>query len=305
MDSINQQFLISLTIILLGYSLKRFKILKEQDGEAMSRIIFNLTLPCLIVSTFSAIKIESSLVLLIVLNILYGVMMSLIAFYGFRKETCPSKRGMLSMLVPGFNIGIFVYPLIEAVWGQEGLKYFGMFDVGNAFIVFGLSYLLGGYFSGDRAELEFKSVINKLSRSIPLLVYIASCSVNLLGLHFPEIVLDTTKIIAKANMPLSLLLLGFYLSFSFEAGYLKDMGKILALRYLVGLTAGILVFLFLPFEKLFLYTLLIGFILPISATMLPYAIEFNYDRNFVGTLSNITVLVSFFLIWIVVNVTQS
>ena len=40
------------------------------------------------------------------------------------------------MIVPGFNIGLFAYPLVEGIWGQEGIKYFGMFDMGNAFIVF-------------------------------------------------------------------------------------------------------------------------------------------------------------------------
>lgn len=301
MNSINQQFVVSMLIIMLGYCLKRFNIIKEQDGDALARVIFNITLPCLIISTFSSIKIEPSLVMLILLSIVYGVMIALLGLYGFRQEASRNRRGMLSMLLPGFNIGIFAYPLVEAIWGQDGLKYFGMFDVGNAFIVFGVAYLIGSHFSGEKVDLDFKTVISKLSRSIPLLGYILACSANLLGLHFPDIVLDTTKIIAKANMPLSLLLLGLYLSFSFESGYLKSMGKVIAVRYLIGLAAGILFFFLLPFEEMFRYTLLIGLILPISASVLPYSVEFDYDRKFVGTLSNITVLVSFFLIWIVVT----
>lgn len=302
MSSINQQFLVSMLIIVLGYSLKRFQILKEHDGETLARIIFNLTLPCLIITTFSSIRIEPSLVLLLLSSIAYGFMMALLGIYGFRNEKSRSMRGMLSILLPGFNIGIFAYPLIEAVWGQEGLKYFGMFDVGNAFVVFGLSYLIGSHFSEANTKLDFKTVIAKLLRSIPFLGYIIACGVNLLGLQFPELILDTAKVIAKANMPLSLLLLGLYLSFSFQSGYLKNMGKIIAVRYLAGLVVGILVFFLLPLEEMIRYTLLIGFILPISASVLPYAVEFDYDRKFVGTSSNITVLVSFFLIWIVVSI---
>ena len=51
MGGFNEQFLISIVIIMLGYLLKRVKLVKEQDGEAVARIIFNLTLPCLIIVT--------------------------------------------------------------------------------------------------------------------------------------------------------------------------------------------------------------------------------------------------------------
>ncbi len=54
---------------------------------------------------------------------------------------------MLTMMIPGFNIGMFAYPLVEGIWGKEGLKYFGMFDVGNAFVIFVLCYMIGSYYS--------------------------------------------------------------------------------------------------------------------------------------------------------------
>lgn len=100
-------------------------------------------------------------------------------------------------------------------------------------------------------------------------------------------------------MPLSLLLLGICLSFSFERSFVWGFAKVLALRYLVGLTAGTFFFYLLPFESLFKYTLLIGFILPIALSAIPFAIEFHYDAKFVGTITNITIVVSFLLIWLI------
>lgn len=301
MSSVNTQFILSLLIILLGYILKRINIISEQDGESLSRIIFNITLPCLIIATFSSIRIEPSLLLLIIIGIAYGLFITALGLYGFRKED-RNKRGMLSMLLPGFNIGMFAFPLIEAVWGHEGLKYFGMFDMGNAFMVFIVAYLVGSYFSEQDGKTDFKAVFSKISKSLPLLVYIITCLLNLLDLRLPSMLLDLAAVIAKANMPLSLLLLGIFLNFSFGADYLKNIGKILLLRYALGISVGIALCTLLPLDKMFKYTLLIGLILPISAASIPYSVEFNYDRNFVGTVSNITILVSFFLIWIIVGV---
>ncbi|HWJ78810.1 MAG TPA: AEC family transporter, partial [Niallia sp.] len=148
MDSFNMQFLYCIFIISLGYILKRGNIIKEKDGEGLSRIIFNLTLPSIIIVTFSDITLESSLFLLIFIGFLYGVLIGFFGLFVFRKKQ-RNIKGMLGMMVPGLNIGLFAYPLVEAIFGKAGITYFGMLDVGNAFIVFGLSYLIGSFYSKE------------------------------------------------------------------------------------------------------------------------------------------------------------
>lgn len=304
MGNVNNQFLLSMLIVILGYFCKKFNVLEEKDGESLSRIIFNITLPALIINTFSTIKIDFSLIMLTIISIIYGGIMAILALFIFKRES-RSTRGMLSMLLPGFNIGLFAYPLVEAIWGEKSLKYFGMFDMGNAIILFCICYLIANYFSSSEENISFKSILKKISKSIPLLAYMLTLIVNIFGLHFPGTMIDIAKILSKANMPLSLLLLGLYLNFSFETSYWKNMGKILTFRYIIGLMVGATLFFIVPFDSLFRYTLLIGLILPIGLAVVPYAVEFNYDQRFVGTLSNITILISFLLVWIIVGISPS
>ncbi|MBP2652761.1 MAG: Auxin Efflux Carrier [Firmicutes bacterium] len=296
MNNINAQFVFSLAIILLGYFLKRLDLLKKEDGEGLSRIIFNITLPALIIVTFSTINIDLSLILVTITGILYGILMALVGGVAFGKEE-HDTRGMLSMLIPGVNVGLFAFPLVEAIWGQEGIKYFGMFDVGNSIIVFGVSYIIAGYFSADKA-VGLVGALKKSLKSVSLLAYIVSFGVAVVGIHFPKPVIDGLQILGKANTPLSLLLLGMYLSFSFDTAYLKSMVKVLAFRYLIGLAAGAVFFYLLPFEPMVRYTALIAFLLPIPTITISYALEFDYNVQFVGTLTNITILISFFLVWL-------
>ncbi|MFJ9499588.1 AEC family transporter [Brevibacillus centrosporus] len=300
MDSFNSQFLSSVLIIALGYFLKRCNIIKEKDGEGLARIIFNITLPCLIVSTFHNVTLDGSLMLLVVIGFLYGVMAAFLAYFAFRKENRQTK-GMLGMMVPGFNVGLFAYPLVQGIWGQEGLAYFGMFDVGNAMIVFGVSYLIGSYYSGEKVKLNFKQVLSKVSKSIPLLTYLIIFGLNLAHIPLPDLFLGITGTISKANTPLSLLLLGIYLNFSFDKRYLHHFWKVLGLRYIVGLAVGITCFMLLPFEDMFKYTLLVGFVLPMGVSVLAYSVEFKYDYKFVGMVSNMTILISFVLLWGISN----
>lgn len=300
MENVNSQFILSLSIIALGYLTKRLNIIQEKDGEGMARIIFNITLPSLIVNTFNTMKLDFSLVFLTLASFSFGILMSLIGVFAFKKES-RTLRGTLTMLSPGFNIGLFAYPLVEAIWGTRGLKYFGMFDMGNSLIMFGACYILASYFAPNEDNIDLKVILKKLLTSIPLMTYIITLVINICGLHYPSAVIDISKILSKANAPLSLLLLGVYLNFSFGKAYWKNIGKVLSLRYTIGLAIGVSLFLILPFDSLFRYTLLIGFILPIGTAVIPYAIQFNYDEKLVGALCNITVIISFVMIWTIVS----
>lgn len=301
MSSFNEQFIYAMIIIIIGYTLKRFNILKEEDGESLARIIFNITLPALIIVSFSGITIEPSLFLLIIIGFLYGTAIAFLSLLVFKKET-RSIKGMTAMLVAGFNIGLFAYPLVAGIWGKKGVQYFGMFDVGNALVIFGVVYLMGSHFSSDDSDLRLGSIAKKLTRSIPLMTYVIVCTLVIIGFQIPSFIIDISEIISAANMPLSFLTLGIYLSFSMKREFYNRIMKILAFRYGIGLILGLILFFTLPFGELFRYTILLGFILPIPLSVLPYAVEFDYDRKFVGTTANITIMLSFFLLWAIANI---
>ncbi|WP_235976296.1 AEC family transporter [Niallia circulans] len=121
MENFNTQFLYSVIIIGIGYFFKQRNIIKEKDGEGLARIIFNITLPCLIITTLHNVIIEKSLLILVFLGLFYGVLISIIGLFLFRNEA-NKQKGMLGMLIPGFNIGIFAYPLVQGIWGPEGIN---------------------------------------------------------------------------------------------------------------------------------------------------------------------------------------
>jgi predicted permease len=61
----NQEFFYIIILIGIGYLFKRLGILKERDGEVISRVIFNITLPALIIVSLNSVQIEPSLLLLL------------------------------------------------------------------------------------------------------------------------------------------------------------------------------------------------------------------------------------------------
>jgi predicted permease len=92
---------------------------------------------------------------------------------------------------------------------------------------------------------------------------------------------------------------GVFLAFNFEKSYWQNMLKVMAIRYTLGISIGAILFFLLPFNSMFRYTLLLGLILPIGLTVIPYSVQFGYDRKYVGTVTNFTIVIRFVLMWIV------
>lgn len=292
----------SMLIIILGYTFKKLNIVKDQDGDSISRLIFNITLPSLIIVTFNSIKVDSSLILIAMVSMLFGFFMTGVGIFVFRKEET-KLRGTFSMLIPAFNVGLFAYPIVQSIWGDKALKYFGMFDMGNSIVTFGMCYLIAAYFSSGDVKSQSKDILIKLVTSIPLMSYIITLAVNLAGFHYPSPIISICSTLSKANMPLSLLLLGICLNFSIEKSYYKNMIKVILVRYGIGLIVGALLFSTLvTYNSLFRYTLIIGLTLPMAMAVVPYSVQFGYDKKLVGTMCSISIVLSFLLTWIIISI---
>jgi malate permease and related proteins len=299
----NQEFLYIIIIIAFGYLLKRLNILHEKDGEVISKIIFKITLPALVLVTFDSVKIETSLIVLPMIVLVYGIITACLGLFVFKNEERELK-GSLLMLSSGFNVGLFAFPLVYAIWGIDGLTYFSMFDVGASFVVFGICFIFASYFSEEGLKLNPLEILKKLGKSIPLMTYLIASILNLIHIQLPDIIISVASKISGANMPLSLLLLGLFLNFKFDKQFMKPMLKFLAFRYGLGLMIGLVLYFILPFDIMFRYTILIGLLLPVAASALTFAVEFKYSTNstrFIATMSNITILVSIVILYIFAN----
>lgn len=299
----HQEFLYILLIIALGYLLKHLNILKESDGEVISKIIFNISLPALVLVTFDTVKIETSLIYLPAIALLYGWIAAVLGLFVFKNEERELKGSFL-MLSSGFNVGLFGYPLVFAIWGMEGLTHFGMFDVGNSLLVFGVSYIFGSYFSRGELKLNPVEILKRLGKSIPLMTYILASVLNFCQIRLPDALIQVAGTISGANIPLSLLLLGLYLNFSFDRQLLKPILKFLTFRYGLGLLMGVGLYFLLPQDPLFRYTVLIGLLLPVASSALTYAVEFKYSigaARLIAAIANITILVGVIILYIFAN----
>lgn len=309
LSTLNLQFVISLVIIIIGYTLKRARVVdKEGAGKGFARVIFNITLPAVILQTLTKIKIDVAMIAMPFLAFLISGIIYSVAMIEYRKLPNKMTRGQLIMMSLGYNVGNFAYPLIQGVFGSDGLKYAAMFDAGNAFIIFMFCYILAMFYSAKEGEhIQPRFMLKKVFTSPPLLSYILGIVLNVVGFQFPDFISNSGNtgiidIVAKANTFITFLVLGIYLDFNLDRSYWKNLLKVMITRYGIGIVIGILFFLFWPVDIMPRTILLVCLILPVGMGLLVFVVQYNYDEKFAGMLSNLMNMISFGLIWVILLV---
>ncbi|MBD3194979.1 MAG: AEC family transporter [Candidatus Lokiarchaeota archaeon] len=303
MADANYVFLLSLSIIVIGFIIKKIGLITEDDGKIIAKLVLNVTLPALILEVFSSIVIYPNLVILPFLSIFYSLIIIAFVFLLYRKYPLKLK-GLLMMTSIGFNIGLFAYPMIRGIWGAEGMEYLIMFDLGNSFVIFLFAYSIGYIHSPnlkpEKEKINLKAILKRLAKSVPLIVLFIALFINISGLSLPLFINDLLNILSRANMALTLLVLGIFINIQFEKQYWKEIAKVLITRYGFGLTFGVILYLLLPFGKVYNVVIMVALILPIGLTAIPFSVEFGYNEKITSTLVNLTNLISFGFMWLIV-----
>jgi len=296
---VTEQFIIIILLIALGYLLKRINFIKSADSQVLSTLVLNVTLPSLVIVNLNSANLDLSFSILPIMMLIYGILAKVIMVVLFRKYDNHVK-GSVGMMAASLNIGLFAYPLVETIWPKNGMIYFGMADIGGAIIMFGVTYFVGSYYSEGSDQFNFKFLGKKLISSVPLVTYIVMFILNMANIHLPKASIDFFTIISKANMPLSMILLGIMLSFRIEKQFLPIAVKYLIVHYGLGCIAGLLVHFFLPTsDDMIKTTLLITWLLPVGVAIIPYSIQFKYKTlPLVGMVTNISIVISIIIIYI-------
>lgn len=302
MNDPNIVFGSALCIIAIGYALKSAGFIQEQDGKSISKFLMHTTFPALVFSTMIRIEITWDLIYLPLIAMLFGMFLSFTAFHLF-KNTEPENRGVMTIGSAGFNLGIFAYPLIEGIFGIQGLTYAIMFDLGNSVVNFFVNYGMSNYFSkGPKKDHIAAHIFRRIISLPPLQAMVLGVVFNVLQLQFPVFGLDLISTIAAGNKPIVLLLMGIYFSIRLSKKSYLRVFQVLSLRYFMGFLVGGLCFYLLPFEVGFRNLLLLCLILPVGMTVITYSDELNLNTPLAASLVNISLVISFAIMWIMVTV---
>ena len=236
--------------IVLGYLLRRFNILKDQAFAAISALVMNVTLPCVILTNLNGVRIEGDMLLIAGLGLLTNIIFLVWGLFLSRNIADTQWRDFVRLNVGGYSVGPFAVPYVQSFFPTTGLMATCMFDVGNCVMAGGGTFAV---IAGTRVKTTLwrtvKVIASKLVRSGPLVTFAFVGLMSVLDMRLPEGVITSTSVGAHANTFLCMIMIGESISFSMGGGKMGKVLKLLASRWVVCILIALGVWHFLPFEE--------------------------------------------------------
>ena len=282
------------SIILLGYFLKRIGVFREEDFSVLSRIVIRITLPAAIVTSFAGKEIDPAMLAIVLLGFGGGVIYILLGM--ILNPRAPKEQRAFEVLnLPGYNIGCFTLPFVQSFLGPTGVIVTSLFDTGNAFICLGGSFGVASMIK-DGTGFSLKRIVKALSRSVPFLTYILMVVLNLLHVTVPGPIVSFAEIIGNANAFLAMFMIGVGFKLGGDRKQFGYIAKILAVRYGVSAVLAMVCFFLLPFSLEVRQALVILVFSPIGSAVPPFTEELKGDVGLSSAINSIAIIISIVII---------
>jgi predicted permease len=208
------QILILAILVGIGVIATKLKVITESVKDGMSKLIFQITLPLLIITSMARIELTSEIILNSGLVFLYAFLafavMTLTGTFFARILKLEGKQRAVFIIHHIFgNIVFLGFPLMDALFpGGEGLLYAAMYQLASNTVMwtFGIWIFIRG--SGASSKNLVKNLINP--NIIALLI---GMIIMYLKIEIPEMIFFPLNGLGKTTIYLSMLYIGAMLSY--------------------------------------------------------------------------------------------
>ena len=278
-------------IIVMGYVLKRKGFFHPDDFYLISKIVIRITLPCAIISNFSNITMERSLLILCLLGILYNIIMVGIGYVtNLRRD---GERKAFDMInLSGYNIGNFTLPFVQSFLGPVGFAATSLFDAGNAVMCTGVTYTLASMVKGTGEKASLGNIVKSLLSSMPFDAYVIMTILAMLGISLPDVVVSFAGTVGAANAFLALLMIGIGFEIRLGRDKIFRIFRLMALRYGMAVAFSLAGFYLLPFELEVRQAMAIVAFGPVSSVATAFTGKLGSDVEMSSAVNSMSIVLS-------------
>jgi predicted permease len=235
-------FILIFVCLFLGLILQYIKQIPQNTHKILNWIVIYICLPALALYHIPKIKWDNQLLFPIgVAWIGFVVSYFFFSFLGKRLGWSRKLTGCLIICAGLSNTSFLGFPIIEALFGEEGLKTAILVDQPGTFVVLStLGILVATIYS--KGNLNSFQIVKKIAFFPPFITFCIACLMNVLQFDFYEWGQLFFKSVGSAVTPLALLSVGLQLRFEKRSMHWDFLG--LGLLYKLILTPTIIYLLY-------------------------------------------------------------
>lgn len=285
-----QQVLVLFVLIFAGFICVKAGAVKIEGKKAFSDLLVYFVVPCMIINSYLT-DFDSDIfrnilyaLWLSVLLIAIGIAVTFILSMRIKDDNLPVVRfGCMFS-----NAAYMGFPLIQALFGTEGLIY------ASAFVtVFNILLWTLGYSVVSRT-ISWKMVVKKIFTTPATLAVFAGIIIFVLRIPMPSVLHQAISAAGAVNTPLSMFITGMIIA----ASDIKKMfvNKLVYFSIIVRMII-IPAICIAVFELLNIYGMVANIVIileacPCAAITSVFAVQFNYDDDVAAASVVLTTLVS-------------
>ena len=286
-------------IILIGVYGTKKHIINDDVNKGLRRILLEITLPLLVINSFSFSFDEGmgrNIITAFIYSILFMILGGIIS-YILLKPLKGEKKKILHFANFFSNCGFIGFPIINSIFGAEGVVYTSIFNMVFTIILRTYGVMI---FSDMLSKENIKKVL--LNPSI-IAVYIG-IPIMIFNIKLPASILDTTKIVGDMTAPISMIIVGSILSKVKIKSIFKEASVYYgALIKLIVIPLAIyMIKLIIKDNSSVIDTIIVIQAMPAAAMTSIFAADFDKEKEYGAIVVFVTTLLSIITIPVIVKV---
>ena len=221
---------VMLIIVIIGLVITKMKKLSEKGSDDFTWFLLNIVTPCVIVDAFTGLdkgEIEPSMIILGAVLAFLSVMIGVILSPLFFRKKERSRKSVLRFSTIFSNTGFMGIPLTAAVLGDRGVVFASIYVAVFNFLIWTVGFAI---MSGEK-KIKLKKIFlnpGTIGFFTGLLIYFS-------GISVPEIIAEPITYLSALNMPIAMLILGYFIAKINIMDILKDLDlyKVCAIRLIL------------------------------------------------------------------------
>jgi len=307
-------------LIAIGFFCQRKKMLTEESNKSLADIVMYIVSPCVIINAFSAnmyskeelTVVLKNIALVAGISVLAHVLMIVAVTFIFRTPD-ENRRRLMRFSAVFSNAGFIALPLAQALIDtptfHEGAlyasAYLAMFNV--TLWTWGLVDM-----SGNKKDMRLRKILlnpGVVSVVIGMIIFTSPLYLPFgegAGIRLPGIIADALATIAALNLPLPMLMVGYYLGKADLRAAFRDTSSFfcMALRLLIFPLLVLLLLWLCGVKGNVLLVSVIGASAPVGATATIFSAKFSRDTDLSVRLVSLSTILSLITMPIIVGLTR-
>lgn len=314
-EIIIHQILILGIMVLVGVIGTKARVIDESLKDGIARLVFNITLPLMIITTYAKTDLSAELIrnaaLVVLFSFLAIMFLFLLGAVSTRLLKLNARQGTIHTLHTMFGNSVFLgFPLVNAIFpGGEAIFYATLFFLVSNSLMWTLGVYVFCRESGKGKGANLKQLLNPNTIS-----FVIGIAIMLLQFEIPEVIMSPLFGIGQTTNYLSMLYIGAMLAHTNIRGtisrssiYILSFNKLILGPGFLVLFFALLIRLFnIPISPMAFTVVMLEAGMPCMALVVVLAKRFGADdylateNLFVSTILSIATLplLYYFIQWV-------